>query len=115
MTYISVGKADELSDGAMREATVNGHEILIARVGDSFYAADSRCPHMGAKLARGLLEGTVVTCPRHGSRFDLTSGEVVQWLQGSGLFSRIGTALKSPRPLMTYSVKVEHGEILVEV
>ena len=70
---------------------------------------------MGGKLAEGRLEGTIVTCPRHGSRFDLADGSAVRWLQGSGLLSRIGTALKSPRPLKTYNVKVEHGEILVEV
>lgn len=61
------------------------------------------------------MEGTIVTCPRHGSRFDLVDGSVARWLQGSGLFSMIGTTLKSPRPLKTYNVKVEHGEILVEV
>lgn len=115
MVYVPIGEASQLADGAMKEITVNGHEILIARVGDSFYAADSICPHMGSRLAQGKLEGTIVTCPRHGSLFDLADGRVVRWLQGSGLLSRIGTALKSPRPLMTYNVKVERGEILVEV
>jgi 3-phenylpropionate/trans-cinnamate dioxygenase ferredoxin subunit len=99
----------------MREETVNGHEILIARVGDSLYAVDGRCPHMGGRFAEGRLEGTIVTCPRHGSRFDLTDGSVVRWLQGSGLLSRIGTTLKSPRPLKTHNVKVEGGEILLEI
>ncbi len=115
MAYVSIGEADQMADGTMKEVTVNGHEVLIARVGDTFYAADGICPHMGGRLAQGRLEGTVVTCPRHGSRFDLTNGNVVRWLQGSGLFSRVGSALKSPRPLMTYSVKVERGEIMVEV
>jgi 3-phenylpropionate/trans-cinnamate dioxygenase ferredoxin subunit len=115
MGYVSVGEVNQLADGAMREVTVNGHEVLIARVGDSLYAVDGRCPHMGGRLAQGRLESTVVTCPRHGSRFDVTNGNVIQWLQGSGLLSRIGTVLKSPRPLMTYNVKVEHGKMLVEV
>lgn len=115
MAYVSLGEVAQLADGTMREETVNGHEILIARLGDNLYAADSRCPHMGGRFAEGRLEGTIVTCPRHGSRFDLTDGSVVRWLQGSGLLSRIGTTLKSPRPLKTYNVKVESGEILVEV
>ena len=115
MAYISAGEVGQFADGAMKEITVNGHEILVARSGESFYAADSRCPHMGGRLAQGKLEGTAVTCPRHGSRFDLTDGSVVRWLQGSGLLSRIGTALKSPSPLKTYSVKVENGTILVEI
>jgi 3-phenylpropionate/trans-cinnamate dioxygenase ferredoxin subunit len=115
MAYVSIGKADQLADGTMKEVTVNGHEVLIARVGGTFYAAAGICPHMGGRLAQGKLEGTIVTCPRHGSQFDLANGNVVRWLRGSGLFSRVGTALKSPRPLMTYNVKVERGEILVEV
>ena len=115
MAYVSMGEVVQLADGTMREETVNGHEILIARAGDSLYAVDSRCPHMGGNLAEGRLEGTIVTCPRHGSRFDLTDGSVISWLQGSGLLSRIGTALKSPRPLKTYNVKVESGKILIEV
>lgn len=115
MGYVSIGEVSQLPDGAMREVMVNGRAILLARAGDTFYAADSRCPHMGGKLAEGKLEDTIVTCPRHGSRFDLTDGSVVRWLQGSSLLSKIGTALKSPRPLKTYNVKVEHEEILVEV
>ena len=40
---------------------------------------------MGGKLSQGKLEGTAVTCPRHGSQFDLTDGRVVRWLKESGL------------------------------
>jgi len=115
MKNVSVGKADHLADGAMSEVTANGHEILLARVGDRIYAADSRCPHMGGRLAQGRLEGTVVTCPRHGSRFDLADGNVVRWLQGSGLLYRVEAALKSPRPLQVYNIKIEQGEIVVEI
>jgi 3-phenylpropionate/trans-cinnamate dioxygenase ferredoxin subunit len=115
MAYVSAGEVDKLADGTMKEVMANGHEILLARVDNSLYAVDSRCPHMGGKLAEGRLEGTLVTCPRHGSRFDLADGSVVRWLHGSGLLSRIGTTLKSPRPLKTYNVKVEGGEILIEV
>jgi 3-phenylpropionate/trans-cinnamate dioxygenase ferredoxin subunit len=115
MAYVSVGEVSQLADGTMSEVIANGHEILIARAGDSLYAVDSRCPHMRGRLAEGKLDGTIITCPRHGSQFDLTDGSVVRWLQGSGLLSRIGTTLKSPRPLKTYKVKVEDGEILVDV
>jgi len=115
MAYVSAGKASQLADVTMMEVTVSGREIILARVGEAFYAADNRRPHMGGRLTQGRLEGTIVTCPRHGSRFDLVNGSVIQWLQGTCLLARIGTALKSSRPLTTYNVKVEHGEILVEV
>ena len=115
MGYVSVGEVNQLADGAMREVVAEGHEILLVKIGERFYAVDSKCPHMGGRLAQGKLAGTIVTCPRHGSRFDVTNGSVVQGLQGFGLWFRIGTALKSPRPLKTYKVKVEQAEILVEV
>jgi 3-phenylpropionate/trans-cinnamate dioxygenase ferredoxin subunit len=114
-SFMPVAKTGELADGAMKEVTAQGRPILLARVGDRYYAANGRCPHMGGILAQGKLEGTVVTCPRHSSQFDLTDGHVVHWLKGSGLISAIGKALKSPRPLTVYPVKVEKDDILVEL
>ena len=113
--FIQVGKTDELADGAMKEVLAQGYEILLARVGDKYYAADNRCPHMSGKLSQGKLEGTVATCPRHGSQFDLTDGRVVRWLKGTGLISTLGKALKSPRSLNIYNIKVEDNRIMIEL
>jgi 3-phenylpropionate/trans-cinnamate dioxygenase ferredoxin subunit len=112
---VQVGEISELSDGTMKSVLVKGREIMLARVAGEYYAADNRCPHMGGKLSQGKLEGTVVTCPRHGSQFDLSDGRVVRWLKGSGLISKVSKALKSPRPLVTYNVKVEGDRILIEI
>ncbi len=113
--FVEVSRKSELKEGAMKAVNVAGHEVLLARVVDKYYAGDNRCPHMGGKLSQGKLEGTVVTCPRHGSQFDLTDGRVVRWLKGSGLVSMVGKALKSPRPLTTYNVKVEDDIIWIEI
>ena len=113
--FVEVGKAGELKDGAMKEVSIEGREILLARVGDKYYATDNRCPHMGGKLSQGKLEGTIVTCPRHGSQFDLSNGQVVRWLKGAGLMSTVGKALKSPRTLTVYNIKVEDGKLLIEI
>ena len=99
----------------MKKTEVQGREILLARVGDSYYAADNRCPHLNGDLSQGKLEGTVVTCPRHASQFDLKDGSVVRWLKGSGILSKIGGALKSSRPLTTYRVTVVDEAVLVEI
>ena len=111
----AVGKVGELEDGTVKEVLAQGREILLARIGDNYYAADNRCPHLGGKLSQGKLEGTVITCPRHRSQFDLRDGQVIHWLKASGLVSMIGKALKSPRPLGIYPVKVEDGSIWVEI
>jgi len=114
-SLIEAGNSSELQDGAMKEVLVQGREILLARVGDKYYAADNRCPHMGGKLSRGKLEAAVVTCPLHGSQFDLNDGRVVRWLKGTGVISAIGKIFKSPRQLTTYKVKVEKEKILIEI
>jgi 3-phenylpropionate/trans-cinnamate dioxygenase ferredoxin subunit len=113
--FIEAGKTSELGDGAMKKALIQGHEILLARVGDRYYAVSNQCTHLGGNLAAGKLEGTVVTCPRHGSQFDLRDGQVVRWLKGSGLFSVLGKALKPPKPLNTYNVKIEGDTVLIEI
>lgn len=114
-SLVEAGKAGELQEGAMKQVLVQGHGVLLARVGDSYYAADNRCPHMGGKLSQGKLEGTIVTCPRHGSQFDLRDGQVVRWLKGSGVISTVSKIVKSPRPINTYQVKLEGDTILVEI
>jgi len=70
---VEVGNSRDFAEGTMKEVVIEGREILLARVGDSYYAASNRCPHMGAKLSDGSIEGTVVTCPRHGSGKDASS------------------------------------------
>ena len=112
---IEAGKTGEFQNGTMKVVMVEEKEILIAKVADKYYAADNLCTHMGGKLSLGKLEGTVVTCPRHGSQFNLEDGRVVRWLEGDGLLSRIGKAIKSPRPLATYNVKVEDDRIYIGI
>jgi 3-phenylpropionate/trans-cinnamate dioxygenase ferredoxin subunit len=111
--FTEVAKIEELKNGTMKAVIVEGREILLARVGDKYYAVDGRCPHMKGNLSQGKLEGTVVTCPRHGSQFDISNGRVVRWLKG-GLMSKVSRALKMPKDLTVYNVKVEDGKVLVE-
>jgi 3-phenylpropionate/trans-cinnamate dioxygenase ferredoxin subunit len=113
--FTAVCKADEVKAGQVKEVTVQGRAVLISNVGDKYYAVAGRCPHLGGKLAQGKLEGTVITCPRHGSQFDITDGHVVRWLKTTGMLSNVGKILKSEKPLVAYKVKIEGGEVMVEV
>jgi len=112
---VAVGRSDDLADGAMKHAPAEKGEVLVARVGDKYYVADNRCPHMGGRLSQGKLAGTVVTCPLHGSQFDLKDGKVVRWLKGSGFLARVGKALKSPKALTVYTAQVKGGQIMIEI
>ncbi|MFC1846116.1 Rieske (2Fe-2S) protein [Chloroflexota bacterium] len=113
--FVEVAKKDELQDGTMKPVNVAGRDILIARVKDVYYAADNRCPHMGGKLSRGKLEGTVVTCPLHGSQFDLRNGQVVRWTSLTGLLLKVSSIIKSPKSITTYNTKTIEETIYVEI
>jgi 3-phenylpropionate/trans-cinnamate dioxygenase ferredoxin subunit len=114
-TFVEAAKAGEFQDGTMKEVEIQGKRILLARIKGKYYATQGRCPHFGGNLSHGVLDGTVVTCPLHGSRFDLTDGHVVAWVGRPGVVSTITRGLKSPRSLDTYKVKIEGDKILVEV
>ncbi|MBN1693598.1 MAG: Rieske 2Fe-2S domain-containing protein [Dehalococcoidales bacterium] len=113
--YVAAGKTGEFKDGTSKKIAVEGKEIMLARVGNNYYAVSNRCTHMKGDLSAGTLEGTIVTCPRHGSQFDIRDGKNVRWLKGKGLVSAVGKVLKSPQALATYKVKVEGDTISVEV
>jgi nitrite reductase/ring-hydroxylating ferredoxin subunit len=51
--------------------------VLLVRVGDALHAIHDRCSHRGCSLASGTVEGHVVICRCHGSRFDVRDGAVV--------------------------------------
>lgn len=109
--FIEVAVADEFQDGEMRQAEVDGHELLIARVGDEFFVSDNRCPHLGGRLSKGTLEGSVVSCHLHHSQFDLRDGRVLRWTDWSGPVLTIAELARHPRPLRTYETKVESGRV----
>ena len=115
MGFVEASKTDELKDGQMKMTVIDGHEILVAKVADKYYASDNRCPHMGGDLSKGKLEGTVITCPRHHSQFDLVDGHNIRWTDWTGVQLAIGKLLKSPRNLKTYDVKIDEDIVMVDI
>lgn len=120
--FVEIGKAGELANGTMKEISIQGQKILLAFTGGKYYAVPNRCTHMGGNLSKGKLEGTIVTCPLHGSQFDLKDGSVVRWLKGSGVMSlagrtmsAIGAAAKMEKSLTTYEVKLAGDKILAKI
>lgn len=78
-SFVPVLNADELHDEELREVAVDGVPVLLARsrTGEVCALANT-CTHLGGPLAEGSREGDTVTCPWHGSRFDLCTGAVVE-------------------------------------
>ena len=115
MSYVEIARTGELKDGGKKKVTAQGQEIMLARVGEKYYAVQNRCAHLGGDLSAGKLEGTIITCPRHGSQFDITDGHNVRWMRGAGFAAALGKIVKSPRPIRAYKVKVAGDIISVEV
>lgn len=112
----TVGPLDMLADGQMQRVDVDGKVVLLARVQGTIYATQARCPHLRALLTRGTLEGAVVTCPAHGSRFDVTTGACIAWVEGlPGLARKAAQAVSKPEDLATYPTREQDGQIWVKL
>lgn len=94
-----VGSATDVATGQMRAFSVEGTKVAVANVGGTFYGFDDKCTHQGCSLASGDLAGTTVTCPCHGSEFDVRTGKVLE-----------GPA---EDPVSTWVVEVEGADLVV--
>jgi nitrite reductase/ring-hydroxylating ferredoxin subunit len=74
---IKICPVDALSPGEMRCVSLADRNVLVAHTEAGFMVADEMCTHEDARLCDGNLNGTLVKCPLHGSRFDLTTGRVL--------------------------------------
>jgi glycine betaine catabolism B len=98
---VKIATIDEIPPGSMKSFEVNGTTILVANVEGNFYAMGGLCTHVRAPLESGWLDGYDVICIRHGAKFDVTTGEVIE-----------GPAT-DPEPV--YAVRVEGNDLLVEI
>jgi nitrite reductase/ring-hydroxylating ferredoxin subunit len=80
-----LGSADEQPPGSLRRFTFGDADLLLAHTVSGLCLTDDRCPHMSAPLSIGTLDDCVVACPLHKGRFDLSTGETVQFPTTGGL------------------------------
>lgn len=97
---VKVGDVADVDQGQMRVYDVAGTRVNVVNAAGQLYAFDDTCTHAGCSLARGVLEGTTVTCACHGSQFDVTSGSVLR-----------GPA---QRPVRSRAVEVQGDAIMTE-
>jgi nitrite reductase/ring-hydroxylating ferredoxin subunit len=99
--FRSVAKSGGLAEGQMAAFEVSGHRVAVANVDGSFHAFGDVCTHKQCSLAEGELDGTTVTCPCHGSQFDVTTGQ----------------ALNPPatEPVPVFGLRVDDDDIQVDV
>ncbi len=86
-----VGRVPDAPDGS----------IVIFRVNGRYHAIRDVCPHAGYSLADGELNENIITCPQHGSRFDVCTGERVRG--------------PSDYPIQIYKALEENDKLFVEI
>ena len=77
MNFVKVAETEEILPGKMKKIMLEDKAVLIANVNGNYYAIAGRCTHRGGDLSKGSLDGNIVTCPLHGSKFDVTTGKAI--------------------------------------
>lgn len=108
MDYTEAASAADIAPGTMHRAEVGDVKLLVANVDGAFHAMRRTCPHMGADLCRGTLEGRIVTCKLHEASFDVTTGKPVDKPETRHLTM----FLREPT---SFPVVVEDGKVKVAV
>jgi len=99
--FVTVAGAAEVGDGELAAFDAAGERVAVANVSGQLHAFGDTCTHVGCSLAGGSLDGTVVICPCHGSRFDVTTGQLLR-----------GPA---QTPVRSYSVRIENQALQIEI
>ena len=93
----------DVPDGTARRFDLGRLRIAVVRLGDDWYAIGDRCTHQDVSLAEGEIDPDerTIECWKHGSAFSLETGEP--------------SSLPATKPEPTYTLKIEDGDVFVEV
>ncbi len=97
--FLTVATTEDIPPGDRIVVEIGRHWVAVFNVDGHYYAIEDVCPHDDGPLAEGDLDGFVIECPRHGAKFDITTGKVL-----------------APPALVdveTYPVRVDGGEIQI--
>ncbi len=100
MPKYKVCKVNDFGNNGAAKFEIEGNDIALYRVEGTFFATSDFCPHRGESLGGGNLKGFVITCPKHGWKFDVQTGECFSNPDGQ---------------LQTYPVTIEGEDVYVEL
>lgn len=101
MPWNVVAKEGDVAAGEAIVVEAAGKRLAVCNTGEGIFAIDDVCTHDGGPLDQGKLEGKEIECPRHGARFDVTTGRAL--------------CLPAVRPVRTYPVRIEGGEVEIDL
>jgi len=95
-----VADISDIVPGSVYIVTIDRKAIAVFNIDGILYAIDNTCLHRGGPLGEGKLEGTTVTCPWHGWKYNIATGE---------------NLTKPDKKIATYPVTVKEESIFVEI
>jgi 3-phenylpropionate/trans-cinnamate dioxygenase ferredoxin subunit len=99
--YTRVASLADLPTGQLLGVEVEGHRICLVNCDDEIYALQDNCSHKDFPLSAGALEDCRLECAWHGAKFDVQSGRAL--------------SLPAIKPVRTYNVRIDGGDILVQL
>jgi 3-phenylpropionate/trans-cinnamate dioxygenase ferredoxin component len=99
--YVVVAEADELKPAQMKRLLVGGKRLLLCNADGTLYCVDEMCSHEDYSLYLGCIKDGKIKCSLHGSYFDLQTGRP--------------TCEPADEPIRTYPLKIESGQVWVQV
>lgn len=99
--YVKVAATQDVPPDRGLLVEAQGKKIALFNVDGKFYAIDNTCTHRGGPLSEGAPEGDEVTCPWHGAKFKISTGEVL--------------GPPAPREVTSYKVRVNGPNIELEL
>ncbi|KJS07131.1 MAG: dioxygenase [Gammaproteobacteria bacterium BRH_c0] len=115
MTKHNVCDESDIPVGDKKPFKLGDTKLVVYHLQDGFYATQHSCTHLFAPLGKGkIVEDCQIQCPFHRARFDIRSGDVVEWANfppGVQLLN----GLRGEKSLKTYPVSVENGKVMVEL
>jgi 3-phenylpropionate/trans-cinnamate dioxygenase ferredoxin component len=102
MAKVVVGSTSEVQEGKLMHITAGGKEIVVTKLDGNYYAMDNVCTHAGADLHEGELNSNELTCPWHGAKWDIKTGNLISFPQ-------------KLKPLHIHKVLIENDTLYVEI
>ena len=97
--FHKIASTDEVAPGAVKQYMVEDRPVALCNVDGEFHAIEDVCTHDAGPLDQGELIGSQIKCPRHGAKFDVTTGRAL--------------TLPAIKPVPKHDVKVEGDDIYV--
>jgi nitrite reductase/ring-hydroxylating ferredoxin subunit len=121
MAKVKIAATTDVSADKVLKTSANGQSIIVAKVGDKHCAIANKCPHFGLPLAKGKFEDGIITCPFHGSKFEICTGKNVEWVESfvgiplPGIAKKMIAMGKAPTDVASFVVTQEGLDLFIEV